>query len=58
MSGPQILERAHLNRFDKIDRLGMSPTLVHFDVLATCPDGDIRTVRMLAFLMWLSATWE
>jgi hypothetical protein len=32
MSGPQILERAHLNRFDKIDRLGMSPTLVHFTV--------------------------
>jgi hypothetical protein len=36
----------------------MSPTLAHFDTLSQCPDGDLRVVRMLGFLMWLSFAWE
>lgn len=41
-----------------IDRVVMLPTLVHQHLLASCPDGDRRIIRMLGVLMWLSAMWE
>jgi hypothetical protein len=45
-------------RLGTLSRLITLPTLVHMDILSTCPDGDIRVARMLGVLMWLSCTWE
>jgi hypothetical protein len=44
--------------FSSFDKALIAPTLVHFDILADCPDGDVRVVRSLAILMWLSFGWE
>jgi hypothetical protein len=45
-------------RIGWFDRLLMSPTLVHYDILAKCPEGDARVVRFLSILMCLSFCWE
>ncbi|MCC8978882.1 DUF4407 domain-containing protein [Bradyrhizobium acaciae] len=41
-----------------VTRILIAPTLVHHDIVRACPDGDLRVLRVLGLLIYVSAAWQ
>ena len=41
-----------------VTRILIAPTLVHHDIVRTCPDGDLHVLRVLGLLIYASAAWQ